>query len=79
MTALLEDNYNNLTATHRHTWFGDFVAKIKLKHIELQGQANNLFNLQRYTRISYNGLDLYSRTAQLSARNFIATIRFKLL
>lgn len=79
LTALLEDNYNNLTATHRHTWFGDFVAKIKLKHIELEGQANNLFNLQHYTRVNYNGLDLYSQTAQLRARHFIATVRFKLL
>ena len=79
LTLAAEDNYNNLTATNRHAWFGDAKAKLKLKRIELELQLNNLFNQHQYTRVNYNGLDIFSQTSQLRPRNVIATIRFKLL
>ena len=74
-----EDNYNNLTAVERHAWFGDASAKLKLKHIDLELQLNNLFDQRQYTRVSYSGLDIYTRTSQLRPRNAIFTVRFKLL
>ncbi len=79
LTLAAEDNYNNLTATNRHAWFGDAKAKLKLKRVDLELQANNLFDQRQYTRVSYSGLDIYSQTSQLRPRNIIATIRFKLL
>lgn len=78
-TASIEDNYNNLTAKNRHVWFGDLIAKYKMKRVDLELQANNLFNQKQYTRVNYNGLDIYSSTSQLRSRNIIITIRFKIL
>ena len=79
LNASVEDNYNNLTATNRHAWFGDVSAKYKLKRIDLELQANNLFNQKQYTRVNYNGLDIYTQTSQLRPRHILGTIRFKLL
>ena len=79
LAATVEDNYNNLTAENRHAWFGDATAKLKLKHIDLELQLNNLFDQRQYTRVSYSGLDIYTQTSQLRPRNIIATVRFKLL
>ena len=79
LTLAAEDNYNNLTAENRHAWFGDATAKLKLKHIDLELQLNNLFDQRQYTRVSYSGLDIYTQTSQLRPRNAILTVRFKLL
>ena len=79
LTLSAEDNYNNLTATNRHAWFGDATAKLKLKRTDLELQLNNLFDQRQYTRVNYSSLDIYSQTSQLRPRNIIATIRFKLL
>ena len=79
LTLAAEDNYNNLTAENRHAWFGDASAKLKLKHIDLELQLNNLFDQRQYTRVSYSGLDIYTQTSQLRPRNAILTVRFKLL
>ena len=79
LAATVEDNYNNLTAENRHVWFGDATAKLKLKHIDLELQLNNLFDQRQYTRVNYSGLDIYTQTSQLRPRNVIGTVRFKLL
>jgi hypothetical protein len=79
LTASAEDNYNNLTVKNRHAWFGDLSVKYKLKRVDLELQANNLFNQKQYTRVSYSGLDIYTQTSQLRPMNIIGTIRFKLL
>ena len=79
LTLAAEDNYNNLTDKNRHAWFGDATAKLKLKHIDLELQLNNLFDQRQYTRVNYSGLDIYTNTSQLRPRNIIATVRFKLL
>ena len=79
IAASVEDNYNNLTAEHRHAWFGDASAKLKLKRIDLELQLNNVFDQRQYTRVNYSGLDIYTQTSQLRPRNIIGTIRFKLL
>ena len=79
LSLAAEDNYNNLTAENRHAWFGDATAKLKLKHIDLELQMNNLFDQRQYTRVNYSGLDIYTQTSQLRPRNIIGTIRFKLL
>jgi hypothetical protein len=79
LTAAVEDNYTNLTATDRHAWFGDIKAKYKLKHCDLELQLNNLFDQRTYTRVNYSGLDIYTNTTQLRPRNILATVRFKLL
>jgi hypothetical protein len=79
LAAIVEDNYNNLTVENRHAWFGDATAKLKLKHIDLELQLNNLFDQRQYTRVSYNALDIYTQTSQLRPRNAILTVRFKLL
>lgn len=79
LTASAEDNYNSLTAENRHAWFGDASARLKLKHVDLELQLNNLFDQRQYTRVSYSGLDIYTHTSQLRPRNIIGTIRFKLL
>ena len=79
LTASAEDNYNNLTAKNRHAWFGDVSAKYKLKHVDLELQANNLFNQKQYTRVNYSGLDIHTQTSQLRPMNIVGTIRFNLL
>ena len=79
LSLAAEDNYNNLSATNRHAWFGDATAKLKLKRIDLELQMNNLFDQRQYTRVSYRGLDIYTQTSRLRPRNAIFTVRFKLL
>lgn len=79
LTLSAEDNYNNLTAENRHAWFGDVSAKLKLKHIDLELQMNNIFNQRRYTRVAYSGLDIFSHTQQLRERSAVLSVRFKLL
>ena len=79
LTLSAEDNYNNLTATNRHAWFGDAKAKLKLKLVDLELQFNNLFDQRQYTRVNYSGLDIYTQTSQLRPRNIVASVRFKLL
>ena len=79
LTASIEDNYTNITASDRHAWFGDIKAKYKLKHCDLELQINNIFDQRSYTRVTYSGLDIYTNTSQLRPRNILATVRFKLL
>ena len=79
IAATVEDNYNNLTAENRHACFGDATAKLKLKHIDLELQLNNLFDQRQYTRVNYSGLDIYTQTSQLRPRNAVLSVRFKLL
>lgn len=79
LTLSAEDNYNNLTATNRHAWFGDAKAKLKLKLVDLELQFNNLFDQRQYTRVNYSGLDIYTQTSQLRPINIVASVRFKLL
>lgn len=79
LTLSAEDNYNNLTATNRHAWFGDAKAKLKLKLVDLELQLNNLFDQRQYTRVNYSGLDIYTQTSQLRSRNVVMSVRFKLL
>ena len=79
LTLSAEDNYNNLTATNRHAWFGDAKAKLKLKRVELELQLNNIFDQRQYTRVNYGGLDIYTQTSQLRPRNVVMSVRFKLL
>lgn len=78
LTAIIEDNYNNLTATNCHAWFGDVQMKYKLKRIDLELDMNNVFNQKTYTRVNYSNLDIYTSTSQLRPFNVIATARFKL-
>ncbi|MBO4840994.1 MAG: TonB-dependent receptor [Bacteroidaceae bacterium] len=79
LTFSAEDNYNNLSAENRHAWFGDISAKLKLKRYDLELQLNNIFDQRRYTRVNYNGLDIYAQTSQLRPRNAIVSVRYKLL
>ena len=79
LTLSAEDNYNNLTATNRHAWFGDVALKYKMKRIDWEVQLNNVFNQRTYTRVNYSGLDIYTATSQLRPRNVVVTARFKLL
>lgn len=79
IAATVEDNYNNMTAENRHAWFGDATAKLKLKHIDLELQLNNLFDQRQYTHVNYSNLDIFTQASQLRPRNIIGTIRFKLL
>ncbi len=79
LTTSFEDHYNNLTDRNRHIWFGDLKAKYKLKRVELELQANNLFNQKQYTRVNYSGLDIHASTTQLRPLNIIGTVRFKLM
>jgi outer membrane receptor protein involved in Fe transport len=79
LTASAEDNYNNLTKKNRHVWFGDLSTRYKLKYIELELQANNLFNQRQYTSVRYSGLDILTSTSQLRPLNITGTVRFKIL
>ncbi len=79
ISATFEDNYNNLTAIDRHVWFGDLQTKYKLKRVDLELEVNNIFNRKTYTRVNYNGLDIFTSTSQLQPFNVLAKVRFKLL
>ncbi|MBR5436982.1 MAG: hypothetical protein IK120_09010, partial [Muribaculaceae bacterium] len=75
----VEDNYNNLTQTDRHCWFGDAKVRYKTKKVDYELEAGNLFNRKTYTRVNYSGLDIFTSTSQLRPRNIVGTVRFKLL
>lgn len=79
LSASVEDNYNNLTDNNRHVWFGDMAIKYKLKRVDMELRADNLFNQRRYTRVNYSGLDIHTSTSQLRPLNVVATVRFKML
>ena len=49
------------------------------RHVDLELQANNLFNQKQYTRVNYSGLDIHTQTSQLRPMNIVGTIRFGLL
>lgn len=75
----VEDNYNNITAKDRHCWFGDAKVKYKTKHIDYELDAVNLFNRSVFTRVTYNGLDMFTNTSYLRPRHIAFSMRFKLL
>lgn len=79
LTAAVEDNYNNLTKTDRHAWFGDVQAKYKLGKADLELEVNNVFNQKTYTRVNYSGLDIHASSSCLRPMSVIAKVRFKLL
>lgn len=79
LTATVEDNYNNLTQTDRHAWFGDVQAKYKLGKADLELEVNNIFNQKTYTRVNYSGLDIHASSSRLRPMSVIAKLRFKLL
>lgn len=79
LTATVEDNYNNLTQTDRHAWFGDVQAKYKLGKADLELEVNNVFNQKTYTRVNYSGLDIHASSSRLRPMSVIAKLRFKLL
>lgn len=79
LTATVEDNYNNLTQTDRHAWFGDVQAKYKLGKADLELEVNNVFNQKTYTRVNYSGLDIHTATSRLRPMSVVAKVRFKLM
>lgn len=79
LTATVEDNYNNLTQTDRHAWFGDVQAKYKLGNADLELEVNNVFNQKTYARVNYSGLDIHASSSRLRPMSVIAKLRFKLL
>ena len=79
LTATVEDNYNNLTETNRHAWFGDVKAKYKMGKADLELEVNNVFNQKTYTRVNYSGLDIHASSSYLRPMSIIAKVRFKLL
>ena len=79
LTATIEDNYNNLTETNRHAWFGDVKAKYKMGKADLELEVNNVFNQKTYTRVNYSGLDIHASSSYLRPMSIIAKVRFKLL
>ena len=79
LNIAVEDNYNNLTQTDRHCWFGDAKVRFKTKKVEYELEVGNLFNRKTYTRVNYSGLDIFTSTSRLRPRNIVGTVRFKLL
>ena len=79
LSTIVEDIYNNQVDRHRHAWFADLRASLKVKHVQYDLQLNNLFNLDEYTRINYSGMDIYSNTCQLRPVHVLLNVRFKLL
>jgi outer membrane receptor protein involved in Fe transport len=79
LAATVEDNYNNLTQTDRHAWFGDVQAKYKLGKADLELEVNNVFNQKTYTRVNYSGLDIHTATSRLRPMSVVAKVRFKLM
>jgi hypothetical protein len=79
LTAIIEDNYNNITLSNRHCYFSDIQMQYKLKHVDLNLECNNIFNQKTYSKVMYDNLDIFTSTNQLRPFNVIATVRFKLL
>lgn len=79
LSASAEDSYNNLTDENRHHWFADAKVKYKMKRIDLEVEASNLFNQQAYTQVNYSNLNIYRNVCQLRPMNVVAKVRFKLL
>ena len=75
----VEDNYNNITATDGHCWFGDAKIKYRTKRIDYELDAVNLFNRSVFTRVTYSGLDMFTNTSYLRPRHLAFSMRFKLL
>ena len=78
LTASVEDNYNNLTESDRHSWFSDVKVKYKWGRADLELEFNNLFNPTVYSRVTYDDLDVHSSVWQLRPRNILMKVRLKL-
>lgn len=81
LSASVDDFYNDFSASERnhHTWFADIKAKYRMKRVDLELEANNLFNEQAYTLVTYDNLDVYRNVCYLRPINVVTKVRFKLL
>ena len=75
----IRDPYIMRGEENRHHWFADAKVKYKMKRIDLEMEASNLFNQQAYTQVNYSNLNIYRNVCQLRPMNVVAKVRFKLL
>ena len=74
-----ENNYTNLTDEARNSLFCDFKTIYKFKKCDVELQLNNLFNQKQFSKVNYDGMNIYRNTYELRPRNIMIKVRFKIL
>lgn len=71
----VEHQYTNLAST-RHMVFGDFKVVWRNRFVDVELEANNLFNQKRYMRVFYSGADMYRYSCDLRPVSALVKIRY---
>ena len=71
----LEYQYTNLAST-KNMLFSDLRVKWRRGKIEMELEANNLFNDKKYMRVFYNGTSMYRYSCDLRPVNVLVKVRY---
>lgn len=71
----IEHQYTNL-ATTKNMLFGDLRVKWKVKKMDIELEANNLFNQKKYMKVFYGDMNMYRYSYDLRPVNALVKIRY---
>ena len=74
-----ENNYTNMTDGGRNSLFCDLKLIYKFMRCDVEFEFNNIFNRKQFSRVSYDGMNIYRNVYDLRPRNFMVKVRFNIL
>ncbi|MDE5687255.1 MAG: carboxypeptidase-like regulatory domain-containing protein [Paramuribaculum sp.] len=75
----IENNYTNLTSAERNSLFCDIKLIYKFMRCDAEIEFNNIFNRREFSRVNYDGMNIYRNTYDLRPHNVMIKIRFNIL
>lgn len=75
----IENNYTNMTAGGRNSLFCDLKLIYKFMRCDAEIEFNNIFNRREFSRVNYDGMNIYRNTYELRPRNVMIKVRFNIL
>lgn len=74
-----ENNYTNMTDGERNSLFCDLKLIYKFMKCDVEIELNNIFNRKQFSRVSYDGMNIYRNVYDLRPRNVMVKVRFNIL
>ncbi|MDE6437207.1 MAG: carboxypeptidase-like regulatory domain-containing protein [Muribaculaceae bacterium] len=74
-----ENNYTNMTDEGRNSLFCDVKLTYKFMRCDVELEFNNIFNRKQFSRVSYDGMNIYRSIYDLRPRNVMVKVRFNVL
>lgn len=75
----IENNYTNMTSAERNSLFCDLKLIYKFMRCDAEIEFNNIFNRREFSRVNYDGMNIYRNTYELRPRNVMIKVRFNVL